>query len=70
MRNTIEALLGAGQVRAIQENLEAYEYPIAFGRHAIFSATVALRISRTAWQLRIDHLCPFAPQDDLLVLAS
>src|SRR5438045_2078748 len=32
------------------------------------SATLALRISRTAWRLHIDHLCPFAPQDDLLVL--
>jgi len=24
------------------------------------SATLALRISRTAWLLRSDHLCPFA----------
>jgi hypothetical protein len=25
-----------------------------------FSTTVALRITRTAWRLRSDHLCPFA----------
>ncbi len=41
---------------------------VAFGRQVICSATLALRISRTAWRLHIDHLCPFAPQDDLLVL--
>jgi hypothetical protein len=34
--------------------------PVAFGRQGICSATVALRISRTAWRLPIDHLCPFA----------
>jgi hypothetical protein len=38
-------------------------------RQVIGSATLALRISRTAWQLPIDRQCPFAPQDDLLVLA-
>ena len=34
--------------------------PVAFERQGICSATLALRISRTAWQLHIDHLCPFA----------
>jgi hypothetical protein len=34
--------------------------PVACGRQGICSATLALRISRTAWRLHIDHLCPFA----------
>ena len=34
--------------------------PVAFGRQERCSATLALRISRTAWQLHLDHLCPFA----------
>ncbi|MGZ6366473.1 MAG: hypothetical protein ACXWPS_10930, partial [Ktedonobacteraceae bacterium] len=33
---------------------------VAQRRQVIGSATLALRISRTAWQLPIDHLCPFA----------
>ncbi len=34
--------------------------PVALGRQVICSATLALRISRTAWRLPIDRLCPFA----------
>jgi hypothetical protein len=34
--------------------------PVTFGQQVIFSATLALRISRTSWRLSIDHLCPFA----------
>ncbi len=42
--------------------------PVAFRLQVTFRATLALRIARTAWLLNADHLCPFAPQDDLLVL--
>jgi hypothetical protein len=34
--------------------------PVAQRRQGIYSATLALRISRTSWRLTIDHLCPFA----------
>ena len=34
--------------------------PVAFRLQVTFSATLALRISRTAWLLNDDHLCPFA----------
>jgi hypothetical protein len=34
--------------------------PVAFRLQVIFSVTLALRISRTAWLLNADHLCPFA----------
>ena len=33
---------------------------VASGRQVTLSATLALRISRTAWLLNADHLCPFA----------
>src|SRR5258706_3953307 len=33
---------------------------VALRRQVILSATLALRISRTAWLLSSDHLCPFA----------
>jgi len=33
---------------------------VAQRRQVICSATLALRISHTAWRLHIDHLCPFA----------
>ena len=33
---------------------------VAQNRQVTFSAILALRISRTAWRLRSDHLCPFA----------
>jgi hypothetical protein len=36
--------------------------PVAFRLQVTFSATLALRISRTAWLLNADHLCPFALQ--------
>src|SRR6266446_2847018 len=32
---------------------------VALRRQVILSATLALRISRTAWPLSSDHLCPF-----------
>src|SRR5260370_2717138 len=32
---------------------------VAFGRQGIESAILALRISRTAWHLSLNHLCPF-----------
>ena len=34
--------------------------PVAFRLQVTFRATLALRISRTAWLLNADHLCPFA----------
>ena len=33
---------------------------VASRRQVTLSATLALRISRTAWLLNADHLCPFA----------
>jgi hypothetical protein len=33
---------------------------VALRRQVTLSTTVALRISRTAWLLDADHLCPFA----------
>ena len=33
---------------------------VASQRQVTLSATLALRISRTAWLLNADHLCPFA----------
>ena len=33
---------------------------VAWQQQVTFSTTLALRISRPAWQLRSDHLCPFA----------
>ncbi len=33
---------------------------VAFEQQVTLSATLALRISRTAWRLRSDHLCHFA----------
>jgi hypothetical protein len=33
---------------------------VAQRQQVIGSATLALRITRTAWQLAIDHLCPLA----------
>ena len=33
---------------------------VASKRQVTLSTTVALRISRTAWLLNADHLCPFA----------
>jgi hypothetical protein len=34
--------------------------PVALQRQVTLSATLALRISRTAWLLNADHLCPLA----------
>ncbi len=34
MRSGIQALLGAGQIRAVQEDLETHQYSIALGRDA------------------------------------
>ncbi|TMC26499.1 MAG: hypothetical protein E6J36_03075 [Chloroflexi bacterium] len=34
--------------------------PVVQRRQVSLSATLALRISRTAWLLNADHLCPFA----------
>src|SRR5260370_42170402 len=33
---------------------------VASRQQVTFSTTLAFRISRTAWRLRSDHLCPFA----------
>ncbi len=33
---------------------------VASRRQVTLSTTLALRITRTAWRLRADHLCPFA----------
>ena len=33
---------------------------VASRRQVTLSAALALRISRTAWLLNVDHLCPFA----------
>jgi hypothetical protein len=35
-------------------------YPVALERQATLSATLALRISRPAWLVNVDHLCPLA----------
>jgi hypothetical protein len=45
----------------VSESLRSPEVnPAAFERQATLSITLALRISRTAWLLNADHLCPFA----------